>query len=208
MTESVVIIGAGNFAKQVIDVFELTGIKIKGCIDDHATGSLYNYPILGKIDYLESDKNSILFCGIGDVKAREKFYNSLFQRKWINCIHPSAQISKHTLTGVGNYIGPNVSIMPGVNLGNNNIVDPAVVLSHDCTIGDNNHFAAFSCLLGSIKVGSRNLFGSHAVVLPKLIVGNRNILGAGAVITKSIDDDHKMIGIPAKDMSLKVSDKI
>jgi sugar O-acyltransferase (sialic acid O-acetyltransferase NeuD family) len=197
-----IIIGAGGFAKQVIDVAQLNNYKIYGIIDDLSSEGLYNYPILGNINdldkILENQPQLKVFCGIGDIKTRERIFN-LFPYRFVNCIHPSSIISKYSSMGIGNYIGPGVCIMPDVVIGNNNIIDPLVVLSHDVKIGNHNHLAAHCCLLGKVSIKDCNLIGSNSTILPKINLGSNNILGAGAVLTKNKENNKILVGIPAKE---------
>ena len=53
-------------------------------------------------------------------------------------------------------------------------------------------------LFGSIKVGDNVQIGSHAIILPGCSIGNNVIIGAGAVVTKDIDNNTVVAGIPAK----------
>lgn len=198
----IIIIGSGGFAKQIIDVAQLNNYKIIGLIDDNSTQGIYNYPIIGKIPDLDIILNNNidlkLFCGIGDTKTRERIFN-LFPDRFINCIHPNSIISNYCTIGNGNYIGPGVCVMPDVVIGNNNIIDPLVVLSHDSIIGDHNHLAAHSCLLGKVIIKNTNLIGSNSTILPKIIMGSNNILGAGGVLTKSVENNKVLIGVPARE---------
>lgn len=197
----VIIIGAGGFAKQVIEVCELINIKILGLIDDFASGDVFGHLILGDTIYLNNlviNKPEIkVFCGIGDINTRKRIFN-LYSDRFINCIHPDSKISIHSKIGTGNYIGPGVCIMPDVVIGDNNIIDPLVVLSHDASIGDHNHLAAHCCLLGKVTIDDCNLIGSNSTILPKITIGKNNILGAGAVLTKPVTDNKILKGIPAK----------
>jgi len=198
----ILIIGAGGFATQVIEAFELMKVPIQGLIDDNVIEPLLGHPILGTIKdwkrgVIPFDR---LFCGIGDLKTRAElfqFSESLYVF-WTNCIHPSANISRHAEIGTGNYFGPNCSVMPRAKIGNNNIVDPGAVISHDVKIGDHNHLAALSCLLGRVSIGDQNLFGGSSTVLPDLQIGDRNIVGAGAVVTKNIENGVRLKGVPAR----------
>ena len=201
----IIIIGAGGFAKQVIEVCELTNIKIRGLINDFAFGHLLGHSILGDMKYLSilllNEPHLKIFCGIGDVMVREKIFN-LYPDNFVNCIHPDSKISSYSkIEGTGNYIGPGVCVMQDVIIGNNNIIDPLVVLSHDSHIGDHNHLAAHCCLLGRVVIKDRNLIGSNSTILPKLTLGSNNILGAGAVLTKSKEDNKILVGVPARERS-------
>jgi len=196
----VVIIGAGGFCKQVIDVFEETGVTIRGLLDDRRTEPLLGYPVLGTLNDHELMDEDRLFCGIGNVQIRKKVFES-FPDRWINCYHRDSHVSRHANIGTGNYFGPGVCVMPGAVVMNNNILDPLSVISHDCIVGSHNHLAANACLLGRVQIGDCNLIGANSTVLPDLVIGSDNILGAGAVSTKSFDRNRIMIGVPAREKS-------
>lgn len=195
----VIILGAGGFAKQAIEAFELSGSKIKGLLDDGPVVELLGYPILGKIESLSKilSPHDKIFCGIGNVQTRKLLFYK-FPNRWVNCIHPNANISKYSTIGHGNYIGPGVCIMPKAIVGNNNILDCSTVISHDSVVGDHNHLAANSCLLGNVRIENCNLIGANSTILPGKTMISNNILGAGAVLTKSIDSNQILTGIPAK----------
>ncbi len=46
------------------------------------------------------------------------------------------------------------------------------------------------------KKGSK--IGSGAIILPGVIIGENAVVGAGSVVTKSVNQDEKVMGIPAK----------
>jgi sugar O-acyltransferase (sialic acid O-acetyltransferase NeuD family) len=194
----VVIIGAGSLATQVIEVFILNNFTIIGLLDDNRQEPLFGYPILGKINDW-TNTNYPLFCAIGDIQIRKQILEKFLNYRWINCIHPQANISSFSQIGNGNYIGPGCCLMPRVSLGNNNILDPGSILSHDVKVRDNNHIASHCCLLGRVKIGNNNLLGANSTVLPDISIGNDNILGAGAVATKFITEGKILKGIPARE---------
>ena len=45
--------------------------------------------------------------------------------------------------------------------------------------------------------------GAGSIILPNIIIGNRVLVGAGAVVTKNIDDNQTVIGIPGKNKNKK-----
>lgn len=193
----VVIIGAGGFATQAIEAFQLSGVTVVGLLDDRRTTQLLGCPILGSIDPVYAEGRS-LFCAIGSVEIRHKIFQ-MFPRHWINCIHPSAVVSKYAQIGIGNYIGPGACLMPGVRIGDNNIIDPLGLLSHDVVLGNHNHVAGHASILGRVKIGDTNLIGSNSTVLPDLTLGSHNLVGAGAVCTKSVGDQKLLVGVPARE---------
>lgn len=51
-----------------------------------------------------------------------------------------------------------------------------------------------------ITINDRAFIGNHATVLPGVEIGERAIIGAGAVVTKNVEPEAVVTGIPAKDL--------
>jgi len=51
---------------------------------------------------------------------------------------------------------------------------------------------------GVVKIMNHAFIGNHATILPAVTIGERAIVGAGAVVTKDVDDDSVVAGVPAK----------
>lgn len=50
-----------------------------------------------------------------------------------------------------------------------------------------------------IHMESGSKIGSGAIILPNVTVGNNSIVGAGSVVTKDVNDNLRVMGIPAKE---------
>lgn len=201
---SVYIIGSGGHAQQVIDILEINYI-IKGFFDDAYPNKKYmyhntKYPIIDTIQniYNHIDKDTNLFCSIGDNTQRKNICTKLSNFKFINCISPYARISTNAITSTGNYIGHNVIISGGTIIGSYNILNDCCVLPHDCVIGNYNHISIGAVCGGGVHMGDLNLMGLNSTVLPKIIIGNNNILGAGTVLLHNITNNSKYCGNPGK----------
>ncbi|WP_068544427.1 serine O-acetyltransferase [Thalassotalea crassostreae] len=84
------------------------------------------------------------------------------------------------------------------------------VIMHPCSIvinskvcGGTNITLESSVVIGDNKghsptLGNNIFIGSGAKIFGQLSVGNNVLIGANAVVTKSIDDNCKALGIPAK----------
>jgi serine O-acetyltransferase len=48
------------------------------------------------------------------------------------------------------------------------------------------------------KIGSDVYFGAGAKAIGDISIGNNVVIGANAVVIKSVPDDHKAVGVPAK----------
>ncbi len=79
-SKSVVIIGAGGFGREVIEIFKDNNKQKKkwnilGFIDSNIElkgKSVNNYPVLGGLDWFESHKDVECVCAIGEPKKKKK----------------------------------------------------------------------------------------------------------------------------------------
>ena len=108
-------------------------------------------------------------------------------------IHPGAKIGKNlfidhgmgVVIGETSEIGNNVTIYHMVTLGG---ISPSI------NSNDQRHVKRHPTLMDNVVVGS------GAQILGPVIVGKNSKIGANAVVTKNVDENAVMIGIPAKNV--------
>lgn len=94
--------------------------------------------------------------------------------------------------------------MTGSALTNDIHIEKGVLINLNCTIGHDVKIGEFSeiCpgvhISGHVKIGKQCFVGTGAVVLPGIVVGNYATIAAGAVVTKSIEENQTVKGVPAK----------
>lgn len=110
-----------------------------------------------------------------------------------------------------------IEIHPGAKIGKNLFIDHGmgVVIGETSEIGDNvtiYHMATLGGISPSINSNNqRNIkrhptlmdnvvVGSGAQILGPVIVGKNSKIGANAVVTKNVEENAVMIGIPAKNV--------
>lgn len=192
---NVYIIGAGGHSKQIIDVFKLNNIFIKGIFDDNKTNFHYNIKIIDKINMIHKylEPNDKLFCAIGNNNIRKEICNKFDCNIFINCIHPLSFVSDSVKIGNGNYIGSFVSILGDTVIGNHNILNDGCKIPHDNIIGNFNHISLNVTLGGNVNIGDIILIGLNSTILPNLYISDGTIIGGGTVITKNIVEKNKTI---------------
>ena len=86
----------------------------------------------------------------------------------------------------------------GIYIGDN------VLIGHNAcllTLNHNENPKKRANLLPSpIKIGNGVWIGSNVTVLPGITIGNGAIVAAGAVVTKDVDENTIVAGVPAKVM--------
>ncbi len=115
-----------------------------------------------------------------------------------NAIHPSAIIAKNVQIGTGIFIAAGVIINTGSKIENNIILNTHSSIDHDCIIKNHAQIMPGSTLAGNVTVEELGVVGSGATIIPGKQIGVNSYVGAGAVVTKDVDKNTIVTGIPAK----------
>lgn len=199
---NLVIIGAGGYAKSVIDSIDMNKLSIYGFIDDYKeTKEHLGYPILGKnLECINHLDNFVYFIAIGNNIKRLRWYNQLIERNLniINIIDKSAIVSKEAVIGNGCFIGKMAIVNSKAVIGNNCIINTRALIEHGCNIGNHVNISTNTVLNGDVKINDLSFIGSCSVINGQLNIGKNVMVGSGAVVVRNIDDDCTAVGVPAK----------
>lgn len=61
---------------------------------------------------------------------------------------------------------------------------------------------------GSVKIGDYVWIGANVLIVPGVVIGNNSIIGANSVVTKSIDENTIVGGVPARVLMKKTTVKV
>ena len=107
--EKLILIGAGGYAKSVLDSVDYFNYQVVGFIDEYSEEKEHlGYPILGKsLDDLDKNSKYVYFISIGNNLKRKKWYDKLVQehKRIINIVDRSAIISPNANIGNGCFVG-------------------------------------------------------------------------------------------------------
>lgn len=200
--EKLIIIGAGGYAKSVLDSIDYFNYKIVGFVDEFSQEKTHlGYPILANsLDNLNNNNKYVYFIAIGNNEKRKTWYDRLVEKnlRIINVVDKSAIVSSHATIGNGCFIGKMAIINSKAIIGNNCIINTKSLIEHGCKIGDNCNISTNTVLNGDVKIGDGSFIGSSSVTLGQLCIGSYSTVGAGAVVTKNVDDNVTVVGVPAK----------
>ena len=182
MKKKLILIGAGGYAKSVIDSLELDKYEIVGFIDDIKKGEHLGYKILGSsLDNFNS-KNYLFFVCIGDNKKRTNWYNKILEEG----------------LEIINVIGKLAIVNSDVTLGNNIIINTKALLEHGTSVGDNSNVSTNTAVNGDTKIGKSCFIGSSSVLNGQLTIGDGAIIGSGTVVIKDVKENTTVVGVPGR----------
>lgn len=195
-TDKVILQGGGEHARVVLDSLLSQGITVLGLFDPKYTGHLFGVPQRGVYDPLfEVDAKALV--AIGDNALRKRVVAAT-HHKFINSIHSSAIVSKHSSFGLGNMIMHGTIIQAQAKLANHIIINTGARVDHDCDISDYVHVAPGVVLCGSVAIGEGTFIGAGAIVIPGKKIGRCCTVGAGSVVISDLPDYAVAVGNPAR----------
>lgn len=206
-SKPVIIIGAGDHAKVLLDILLDQNIKVIGFTDKNIPkGTLiYDIPVIGDDSvYTNYRTNEVeLVNGIGSVGKtllREYFFSSLKEKgfSFKSVIHPSVIVSKRAKLGEGVQLLAGTVINIESIIGDNSIVNTKSSIDHGCVIGKHCHIAPGCTLSGCVSVGDRTHIGTGTSIIQGIKIGNNVLIGAGSVVVHDIKDNEKAFGVPAR----------
>lgn len=154
---------------------------------------------LGVDDAYQPDDEDVFVIGIGIPELRRKAFCKWKDKgaRFINLIHPQAQIIGNSTIGEGNIIACNSYISCNSTLGDANYLNGSVVLGHDVHVGSYNFWGPFGMVLGGARIGSCNTFGVFSIILANARVGDANKIAPAACLYKGCGNQSVMGGNPA-----------
>lgn len=208
--QKVVILGAGGFAREVLDIFMAQNAiskqyDILGFIDENPTKrgeTLNGLPVLGTFDWFSTvDKETIrVICGVGNTQSRKKMVAKASEigLKFCNIIHPTAVLTTFVSLGKGVVITAGSIFTNNIKIGNHVHINLDCTIGHDSIIEDFCTIAPGVHISGNVHIKEGCDIGTGAVIIQGITIGEWSIAGAGCVITKDIPPNVTVVGVPAK----------
>ena len=199
--KQLIIIGAGGFAKSIVDSLDNQKYNLVGFVDTFKQGQHIGFDIIANhLDDITSPHDYAYFIGVGDPKTRHQFYTQLNEKglEQINIVDPSAMLAKDVKLGNGIYIGKMCIINSGTKLADGVVVNTRSLIEHGNDIQCCSNITTNVVLNGDVTVGSRTFVGSCTVVNGQITIGTNTIIGSGSVVIRDIGDNIVVAGSPTR----------
>lgn len=214
MNTPLIIIGAGGFGRETLDVvlaqnaaskrpvFNLIGIVDSNPSPDNLKRLLaLNVDYLGaELQWLQKGLKTEYLVGVGEPGARKDISERFDAAGYTaaTAIHPAAVIGSMNSVAPGTVVCAGAQISTNVRLGRHVHVNPSVIVGHDSDIQDFVSLNPGSIISGNVVCGSGVLIGAGAVILQGLSIGQESVVGAAACVTKNVRPNAVVKGVPAR----------
>lgn len=214
MPTPLVIIGAGGFGREVLDLVNDINCRLGdsepdrfdfiGFIDDgqpdmnrlSRIGARYIGPTSSFGHLPEGCKYSI---GIGSGTVRRKLDKaaSAAGLEPATLIHRSATFGADVRIAPGAVVCAHVSVTTNVSIGRHAHINLNSTIGHDAVLADYSTINPLCAISGEVTVEDEAMVGTNSAINQGLRIGRGSIVGSGSAVTKNVDDYTLVAGVPA-----------
>jgi sugar O-acyltransferase (sialic acid O-acetyltransferase NeuD family) len=210
----VAIFGHSGFALEVADICYSLGVQnIVFLSNDNNTLKEINKLSIRSESEVNTlhDEGYVFAIGIGDSLIRKKIFKKYTHLQFPNLIHPTAifGINQKQVFDEkqGNIITPGVIFTNSIKVGDFGLYNLKVTVGHDCIIDDFVSLMPNVTISGNVHILEGAFIGTSATVLQgnienKIMIGSTSTVGASSLVTKSVDDNVTVVGVPAKQLRI------
>ncbi len=207
--KSVIVVGAGGFGREILDVLRDQGQTIEGVVDDSPSDSNLDLlrgqgvPWLGTVERMKIDHSPDgveYLIGIGAGQVRENIDGALSEAGFRpgRAIHTSATWGHGVTFGPGAVVCAGTRLTTNIEFGRHVHLNLNVTVGHDVTLGSYTSVNPGAAISGSVTLEPRSLIGANAFVLQGTTVGEGSIVGASSAVVRRVEPRTTVVGVPAR----------
>lgn len=213
MTTDLIVVGAGGFGRETLDVIEAIArvgagpqYNVLGVIDDRPSEVNLNrlaargYRWLGTVAEALAGAPAHYALAIGTPSVRHRVAEQFDAKGWraVTLVHPAAVVGSVASIGEGCIICGGVQLSTNTSLGRFVHLNPSATIGHDSNLADYVSVNPGAIVSGEVTIGSRVLVGAGAVVLQGLTVARDATIGASACVTHNVPEAVVVVGVPGR----------
>ena len=216
--EPLVIVGAGGFGREVLDVMEAINAErptygLLGFVDDAITdvnleritarGATH---LGGVADHLAGPHSRVSYViGIGGPGTRRSLA-ARFDAAGAGAatlVHPASTQGSAVSIGAGSVICAGVRLTTNIDIGRHAHINLNATVGHDTTIGEFVSLNPLASISGDCCLEDGVLVGVAGVVLNGLRVGAGATVGGSACAVRDVPPATTVVGVPAKPLPVR-----
>lgn len=220
MSTPIVVVGAGGFGREVVDVIEAMNAShvasghgeslwlLMGVIDDSITEenlarlTARSIPHLGSVeDFLTATDGHVAYAvGIGSPSVRRRIAERFDAAGHAGAVlvHPSVTMGSPVDVGAGSVLCAGVRITTNISIGRHVHINLNATVGHDTSIDDFVSINPLASISGDCSLEADVLVGVGGIVLNGLRVGQGATIGGAACAVRDVVAGTTVVGVPAK----------
>lgn len=212
MVDSLVVVGAGGFGREVLDVVDAMNAvgptwDVIGVADDAPTESNLTrladrgVRYVGTLEQLAaSDTRCAYVIGVGSTAVRRRLADRLDAAGFhaATVVHPSVTSGFRVTIGEGSVVCAGVRLTTNIAIGRHVHLNLNATVGHDSAIGDFVSVNPLASISGDCTIEDGVLIGVAGVVLNGITVGSGATVGGAACVVRDVRAGTVVKGIPAK----------
>jgi sugar O-acyltransferase (sialic acid O-acetyltransferase NeuD family) len=204
--KKVVLLGAGGFAAEVLEIILDEGryIPLGFIVDPEFTPkerSIHGYPILGGFDWLEregGEVGAVIAVSAPELKREFSVRCAGWGIELCSAIHPSVWVSRWAEVGRGVVICHDSILRNDSKVGNACTLNMVSIFGHGASLGDYSTLAIAVSITGECHIGEGVFLGSGVTFAKALKVGRWSRVGAGSVLIEDVPPNTTVVGNPGR----------
>jgi len=213
VTTDLIVVGAGGFGRETLDVIEAIArvgagpqYNVLGVVDDRPSDVNLNrlaargYRWLGTVAEALAGTPGYYAIAIGTPSVRSRVADQFDANGWqaASLIHPAAVVGSVASIGDGCIICGGVQLSTNTSLGRFVHLNPNATIGHDSRLADFVSVNPGAIISGEVTIASGVLVGAGAVVLQGLSVAKDTTIGASACVTRDVPEAVVVVGVPGR----------
>jgi sugar O-acyltransferase (sialic acid O-acetyltransferase NeuD family) len=211
-TERIVIVGAGGFGREVLDVVEAINFEcgttersryeVLGFLDDGdpdpRTLAPYGVDVIGGVGRLAELPEDVGYViAIGSPAVRRKL-DEQGQRPCPVLVHPAATYGRAVTFGPGTVVCAGVRLTNNIAVGRHVHANLNATVGHDAVLGDYVTLSPLVAVSGNVTLEDDVMVGTGVTINPGVTVGRGAVLGSGGAVLRDVAAGMTAVGVPAK----------
>ena len=206
-SKPVIIIGAGDHAKVLLDILLEQDVTVIGLTDKSISKGtcIYGVPVIGddsEILKYKTDEIELVngIGSVGNTSIRQKVFSSLKEKGYFfrSVIHEASIVSKRAKLGEGVQLLAGAIVNIEAEIDDNTIINTKTSIDHGCVIGKHCHIAPGCSFSGCVRIGDCTHIGTGTSIIQGINIGKNVLIGAGSVVINDVSDNEKAFGVRAR----------
>lgn len=223
MPTPLVIIGAGGFGREVLDIVNDINSQLNDSVGLQGPTNALNegFDFLGFVDDGEPDMDRLarigahylgpssslsrlpkgckFSIGIGSGAVRRKLdvAATAVGLEPATLIHSSATLGSDVRISPGAVICAHVSVTTNVSIGRHAHINLNSTIGHDAVLADFSTVNPLCAISGEVTVAEEAMVGTNSAINQGLTIGRGSIIGSGSAVTKNVEGYTLVAGVPA-----------